>query len=105
MPNTEFIHSCADVSSTLIFALDSGLQIMIDEPQSEPEPRMLTRAHAAQTKSGVFSLIHPEWIFGLFQKMAIPSGFNQGKYFFQPRTNHTAVSIYFSGERIDQGRR
>jgi hypothetical protein len=105
MPDREFIHSSADVSSTLLFAIDSGLQVMLDEPQPEPQPRMLTRADAASLDRGVFYLFESNWVFGPIQTMDIPAGYNKGKYFVQPRVNFTCVSVYFGGERTDQGRR
>jgi hypothetical protein len=105
MPDTELIHSSADVPSTLLYALDSGLQVMVDEPQPEARARTLSRAEAGKTERGVFCLIHPDWIFGPSQTMAIDDGHNKGKYFVQPRVNFTGVTAYFGGERIDQGRR
>lgn len=105
MPDREFIHASADVSSTLLLALDSGLLVMLDEPQAEPTPRMLSRADVAHLKEGSFYLFRSSWVFGPFQTMAILAGFNEGKYFVQPRVNFTAVSVYFGGERLDHGRR
>jgi hypothetical protein len=105
MPDREFIHSTSDVASTLLYALDSGLQIRLDEPQQEPRPCMLTRADVADIPRGVFSLFRPEWVFGPFQSMAISEGHNRGRYDFSPGVNYAGVSIYFQGERLDGGRR
>jgi hypothetical protein len=105
MPDKEFIHSTVDVSSTLLYALDSGLTVMTDESQPDPQPRTLSRTEAASSERGVFYLIHPEWIFSDFQTMVISGGYQAGKYFIQPRVNFTGITIYFGGERIDQGRR
>jgi hypothetical protein len=103
MPDREFIHSTADVASTLLFALNSGLLVMVDSPQQDPSPCMLTPEEAAKVERGSFYLFRPEWVFGPFQTMVIPSGHNEGRYFVQPRTNFAPVSVYFPGERIDHG--
>jgi hypothetical protein len=104
MPDRQFIHSTADVSTTLKYALELGMQIIQDQPQTAQRPRMLTWEQTCLNE-GVFYLIHPEWMFGAFQMTAISGGYNRGKYSLQPRVNHAAVSLYFGGERVDQGRR
>jgi hypothetical protein len=106
MPDREFIHASADVRSTLLFALDSGLSVMEDDmEQSEPRPNMLDRAAVAQCEKGVFYLFRPDWVFGPFQFNCITEGYYCGKFSVQPRVNFTAVTVYFQGERIDEGRR
>src|SRR5260370_8580066 len=66
MPDQEFIHSNADVTSTLTYALDSGLSVRLDEPQSEPVPRMLTRPDIAKIERGNFEIFRPDWLYGPF---------------------------------------
>lgn len=105
MPDKEFIHSSADVPSTLLYVFDSGLQIIHDEPQAEPQPRFLTRAEAANLMKGSFYVFQPDWVFGTLQTSAIQEGHNKGKYYLHPRTNYTAVSVHFHGERTDHGQR
>lgn len=105
MPDREFIHCSADVASTLLYALDSGLQVRLDEPQQEPRPCMLTRADAAVIKGGVFFLFRPEWVFGPLQIRPISSGYYAGQYHISPRVNYAAITVSFHGERMDQGRR
>jgi hypothetical protein len=105
MLDQEFIHSKDDVTSTLTYALDSGLRVRLDEAQSEPVPRMLTRPDIAEIERGNFEIFRPDWLYGPFETMAIRAGHNAGKYVVSPRVNYTAISIYFQGERVDQGRR
>jgi hypothetical protein len=105
MPDRELIHSTADVSSMVLYALDSGFQVMLDSPQPEPRPRMLARMDVNTFKEGVFLLFRPEWVYGNFRFMPISDGFNCGKFFVQPRTNFSPISVYFSGERIVEGQR
>ena len=105
MPDREFIHTTSDVTATLLFAFDSGLQVMVDEPQTEPRPRNLTRDDVPRIEKGSFHLYQSAWIFGPFQTMEIPVGFNRGKYFVQPRVNYSPISVFFAGERDHQGRR
>ena len=93
MPDREFIHSASDVASALLYAIDSGLQVMLDSPQTQPIPRVLTRDEAAKTEQGVFYLFRPEWVYGPFHMMDISGGYNKGKYFVQPRTNFAPISI------------
>lgn len=105
MPDREFIHTTSDVASTLMYALDSGLQAMLDAPQPESEPRMLDRSEVVNIERGCFELFRPEWVFGALETTVISSGYNRGKYFVQPRVNYAGVSLYFHGERMDHGRR
>lgn len=105
MPDREFIHSTSDVTSTLLYAFDSGLQVMLDEPQPEARPCMLTRADVAAIKRGQFFLFRPEWVYGPLQTMVISGGYNRGKYDISPRVNYAPISVSFHGERMDQGRR
>jgi len=105
MPDREFVHSTPDVATTLLFALDAGFQVRLDEPQVEPRPLMLSRAEAAEAKRGAFFLYRPEWMFGELQTMAISGGYNQGKYFVQAGVNSSPITVFFNGERIDQERR
>jgi len=105
MPDRDLIHSLSDVASTLSYALDCGFQVVLDEEQSEPGPRILTRGEIAQIGEGIFYLIRPEWIYGPFQFRQISAGFYRGKYSLSPRVNFTSVSLYFQGERVDQGKR
>jgi hypothetical protein len=105
MPSSEFIHSSSDVASTLLYAIDSGLQVRLDEPQLEPFPRMVTRSEVAEIIRGVFFIYRPEWYYGPFQIGAIPGGYNVGKYSVSPRINCSPITVYFQGERMDQGRR
>ncbi len=105
MPDREFIHSTIDVTSTLLCALDSGMRVRLDEPQPAPHPFMVERTDVADLERGIFFLFRPQWLYGPFQAMAISGGHNLGKYTISPGVNHSAVSVYFQGERIDQGRR
>ncbi|MBI5764010.1 MAG: hypothetical protein HZA51_10845 [Planctomycetes bacterium] len=105
MSDREFVHSTIDVASTLLFALDSGMQVIVDTPQLEPRPQLLSLSQAAKMEKGVFYLFRPEWVSGSFHTMMISSGYNKGKYFVQPRTNYTAITASFHGERIEQGLR
>jgi len=105
MPNREFIHTASDVFSTLGYALDSGLQVRVDEPQPEPHARMLSRSDIPECRRGVYSLLRPEWVYGPFQTLAISSGHNVGKYAISPQVNHSAITVYFKGEELDQRRR
>lgn len=105
MPDREFIHSSADVASTLLFALDAGFEVRLDAPQPEPRPYMLARDEAATMEKGSFYVFRPEWVYGPFQTMMISDGYNAGKYFVQPRVNYAPIAIYFQGERLDKGRR
>src|SRR5262249_51780083 len=103
MPDREFIHSTIDVTSTLLFAFDSGFQVRLDQPHSNPDRFVLARADVVEIRRGQFSLFRPEWAYGPFLSMDISEGHNSGKYFVQPRTNHTAVTVSFDGERKDHG--
>lgn len=106
MPDRELIHASSDVFSTVQFALDRRLDVIADVKQTEPTPcRVLTLDGICGDKPSVFYFLRPEWVYGPFQMMKIDAGINRGKYFLQPRVNFTAVTIYFSGDRIDQGRR
>src|SRR2546422_9477438 len=101
MPDREFIHSTSDVASTLLYALDSGLQVMVEDPQSEPRPCMLTQTDVVGIEKGVFSLFRPEWVYGPFQIMRISAGCNAGRYDVSPRVNFSPITVYFGGERTD----
>lgn len=105
MPDREFIHSSPDVASTLLYAIDSGLQVRLDEPQPEPRPRMLTRTDVVDITEGVFFLSRPEWVYGPLQPLSISRGHDRGKYDFSPRVNCSPITVLFQGERVDQGRR
>ena len=105
MPDREFIHSSSDVSSTFLYALDNGFEVMSADPQREPVPHMLSRDEAANASEGQLYVFRPEWVFGQLQLMAIPGGYNKGKYFVKPCTNFAPVFLYFFGERIERGRR
>jgi hypothetical protein len=105
MADREFIHSSSDVPSTLLFALDSGFHAILDAPQPEPRPCFLERTATARLSEGAFELYRPEWVFGPFEMMSILEGYNKGKFCLRPRVNYAALSIYFGGERFDQGRR
>jgi hypothetical protein len=105
MPDREFIHTSSDVTSTLVYALDSGLNVRLDEPQSKPVPCLLTREEIVDIKRGVFFLFRPEWVYGPFPTLAISTGYNAKKYSISPNANCSAVGVYFQGERMDEGRR
>lgn len=105
MADREFIHSSADVTSTLLYAFDSGLQVRLDEPQVEARPRMLSRTDVGQVDSGVLFLFRTEWVFGPYQIMPISGGYNVGKYDVSPGVNHASLTVYFQGERMNEGRR
>jgi len=105
MPDREMIHSTADVTSALLFAFDSGLQVRMDTPQSDPRPRLLDRQELGKLSSGVFFLFRPEWVYGPLQILPISDGHNAGKFTVSPGVNTSAISVYFSGERVDRGRR
>jgi len=105
MPDREFIHSSSDVASTLLYGIDCGFQVLLDDERRDPSPRVLTRSEIARIGKGVFYLIRPEWIYGPFQFLQISAGFYRGKYSLSPRVNFTSVSLYFQGERVDQGKR
>src|SRR5712675_1432260 len=105
MPNRELIHSFSDVSSTLHYALDLGLQVRLDDPQPEPRQRLLDRSEISGIDRGVFMLFRSEWIYGPLQFVPISDGHNFGKYFVSPSVNCSQISIYFGGERLDEGKR
>lgn len=105
MPHRELIHSESDVASALLYALDSGFQIRTDDAQPKPKPCILNRKQAAVSKSGVFYLFRPEWVYGEFQIMPISGGTNRGKYIVSPSVNHSPIVLYFSGERNATKRR
>ena len=105
MPDREFIHATADVPSTLIFAINSGLQVMQNTQQTDPRPHILDRSEIDDIQKGDFYLFRPEWVFGPFELSRISEGHDRGKFFVRPRVNFTAVSVYFQGERVDEGRR
>jgi hypothetical protein len=106
MADRAFIHAAADVSSTLAFALDSGLCVIdAGMEQSKPFPNKLERTDVAQRQKGVFYLFSPEWVFGPFQFDQIQEGYYRGNFSIQPRVNFAAVTVYFQGERMDQGQR
>jgi hypothetical protein len=105
MYDAELIHSTADVPSALLYAMESGLEVMLDSPQPDPSPRFLSRTEVATMDQGCFYVFRPEWVFGSFQTSVISGGHNNGKYFVQPRTNFAPVTIYFSGERTEHGTR
>lgn len=105
MSDREFIHSTADVVSTLEFAVKHGLQVRLDEPQPDSRVRMLAADEISATKRGVFFLFRPEWVFGPWQTMQILTGHNAGKYFTSPNVNCSAITVSFHGEWMDQERR
>ena len=105
MADREFIHSSADVASTLRYAFDSGLQVRLDDPQVEARPRILSWADIGHVDSGVLFLFRPEWVFGPFQITQISGGYNVGKYDVAPRVNCAPLTVYFQGERMSEGRR
>jgi hypothetical protein len=105
MPDRELIHSLSDVASTLLYALDLGFQVRLDDPQPEPRPRLLSRSEISRIERGVFVLFRSEWMHGQLQIMPISSGHNSGKFFVSPSVNYSGITVYFSGERLDQGRR
>src|SRR5688572_5941153 len=105
MPDREFIHSAFDVSAVLYYALGSGMQVIVDTPQPEPRPRMITTEDVPLYESGVFLLFKPEWVYGEFQVSLASAGHYAGKFFVQPRVNFAPVTVYFSGERLVDGRR
>ena len=105
MPDREFIHSSSDVSSTLLYALENGFEVIADDRQPAAVPHFLTRDEAASASEGQFFVFRPEWVFGPFQLMAISGGYNKGKYFVKPRTNFAPIFLCFFGERIERGRR
>jgi hypothetical protein len=105
MPDVEMIHSTADVTSVLLFALDSGLRVRVDVPQPEPCPRLLERSEVGGITRGVFFLFQPEWVYGPLQILPIGAGCNAGEFFVSPRVNESPITLSFSGERIDEGHR
>lgn len=105
MPDREFIHSISDISAVLHYALGSGMQVMFDGPQPEPRPRFLAQEDVALRESGVFLLFKPEWVYGEFQISPVLQGHNAGRFFVQPRANFAPITVYFSGERVVDGRR
>jgi hypothetical protein len=105
MPDREFIHCAADVTSTLLYALDHGFQVRHDQPQTEPEPRMIERADIADLRRGVFFLFRPEWVYGPWQIGQITGGYNAGKYSISPHVNYASLEVYFHGERMEGERR
>jgi len=105
MADRQFIHSSADVTSTLLYAFDTGLQVRLDEPQQEACPRILSRAEICRIDRGSLYLFRPEWSFGPFQFIQISEGYNVGKYFVSPGVNCVSLAVYFQGERINEGRR
>lgn len=104
MPDRVFVHSTGDVASLLLFALDSGLQVILDEPQPEAFPGILTRNDVAMMVKGQFCLFRPEWVYGPFQCMEITEGYNRGRYFVQ-RINYAPIKVSFQGERLDGAQR
>jgi hypothetical protein len=105
MPDCELIHSSSDVTSVLSYALQSGFLVRIDAPQREANVRLVGPSEAGEMQRGVFFLYRPEWIFGPFQFFPVPAGENAGKYFVSPSANCSPIKFYFSGERLDNGRR
>ncbi len=105
MPDRQFIHSEADVSSVLLYSIDHGLKVILDEPQQDAKPNVLSRDEAAKATEGIAFVFRPEWVFGPFHLKAIPGGYYKGKYSVQPRTNFAHITLYFQGERTDRGRR
>lgn len=105
MPDKELIHVTSDLTAALLFALDGGLQVRVDEPQLVPRPRLLERSEVGTFTKGVFFLFRPEWVHGPFQILPISAGHNQGKYTVSPGINVPGLTLYFGGESIDQGRR
>src|SRR5579863_4590032 len=105
MPHREFIHTSSDVASLLLYALDSGMQVRLDEPQTERHPRILSRADVTTFDRGIFFLFRPEWVYGPFQTTEISGGYNRGKHFVMPRVNYSPIEICFQGERDELGRR
>jgi hypothetical protein len=105
MADREFIHVSADIGSTLRYALESGMHVMVNCDQPEPRPCMLSRSDVDEIESGDFSLFFPGWVHEPFQMMRISSGQNRGRFFVQPRVNFVDVSVFFNGERIVEGRR
>src|SRR5260370_41290342 len=100
MPDRELFHFFSDVSSTLLYALDLGLQVRLDEPQPEPRQRLLDREEISGIEGGVFMLFRPDWKYGPLQFMRIAGGHNSGKFCVSPRVNCSPISIYFVGERL-----
>lgn len=105
MPDHELIHSAADVTSALEYGLDSGLELMLDQPQDMPRPRILTRRDIPNFDRGTFFLYRPEWVYGPWKMMRLTAGLNKGKFFVQPRVNFSPISLHFNGETIVEGRR
>jgi hypothetical protein len=105
MPDKEFIHSAADVTQALSFALASGFQIRLDAPKAKAEQRFLQKEEIGTLGGGVFLLLRPEWVYGEPQIAPIPRGHNAGLYTVSPGVNQSPITLYFGGERIDRGRR
>ena len=64
MPDREFIHSALDVTTALTYALNSGMVVIVDEPQQEPRPHILAEKEIIKFDRGVFFLCRPNWQFG-----------------------------------------
>ena len=105
MPDREIIHSTADVPAALAYAFDAGFQVMLDEPQIEPKPRLLAQSEVSSMARGVFYLFRATWVYGPIETMKIDAGCNQAKFFVKPRVNFSPITLYFGGERKANGQR
>ncbi len=105
MPDIEFIHSTADVTRALCYALDSGFHVLTGIPQKSPRALAIHRGTINDQLRGVFYLVRPAWEFGPYQMMEILEGNNKGMYTLSPRVNFAPITVFFQGERADQGKR
>jgi hypothetical protein len=101
MPDRELIHANEDTTSVLNLAVELGLTIRLDLPTLTPTPDILCIERLKDFQSGIFILYRPEWIFGDQQFIEISDGYNVGKYSQSPRINSSSITLYLSGERLE----
>src|SRR5262245_50265955 len=104
MPDRELIHAELDVSSMLLFAIDSGFQVLDDEPTKKQTPHILSRNEAESAKRGQFHLFRDEWIFGELQIMPITERYRVCFFHFMPLTNFSSIFVSFNGEWCDNNK-
>lgn len=105
MPDREFIHSRGDVQDALRFAWTIGLHVLPDAARANDVTNALSPEALDSVDRGVFQLYRPDWVMAPLQVMRIDTGANAGKYVVKPGVNFAAITIYFQGEGVLEGKR
>ena len=73
MATVRFVHAFEDVAAVLSYAADLGMIVQLDTPTERPEQKFASGKDLGQIGRGVFFLYRPEWVFGAFEFVEIPS--------------------------------